>query len=124
MAVPMMRIGKVMVCMYERWVRVPMTVRQIRHLSRRMAVAVMVVVHVQVLVEQGFVNVFVFVTLGQVQPQPHPHEQTGSHELHRQGLAKQHGHGGTDEWRRGEIRPGSRGAEMAQRHDEQHRLIP
>jgi hypothetical protein len=63
-------------------------------------VLMVLVVHVAVLVLDGFVTVLMVVALGQMQPKAEAHQQTGDHELWRHGFTEQdqckHG---SDEWR-------------------------
>ena len=70
---PVVRIRKVRMPMFHRFVSVPMAMFSARRQRLGVSVLVMLVVHVFVLVLEHLVKVFVLVSLGQMQPHTERH---------------------------------------------------
>jgi hypothetical protein len=104
-------------------VRVRVTLRAIY--SELVLVLVMGIVGMFVRMLHREMLVFVHMGLGQVQPQAHAHQCRGDPECRPRRLAQHHQRDqGAHERCGGEVRPGARGAQVAQRKDEQHQAQP
>lgn len=101
--------------------RVPMPVRMRLRYRPFVGMAMMVVVNVAVLVLERVVRMVMDVLLSQMEPDAERHQHAGEDQLQRDRLLKQDNRDDRSEKRReGEISPGPRAAEMAQRQDEKH----
>ena len=122
MAMRVVHVRHMRMLVYEPLVAMPVRMGLAGRIVLAVAVLMVCIVHMRVAVLQGLMDVFVLMILGQVQPEPEAHEQAGDQELECDGLAhKQDGHDGSDERCGREIGSRARGAEMAQRHDEERK---
>ena len=122
MAVRVVHVRHMRMLVHEPLVAMPVRMGLAGRIVWAVRVLMVRIVHMRVAVLQGLMDVFVLMVLGQVQPDPEAHEQAGDQELEGDGLAqKQDGHDGADERRGREVGSGARGAEMAQRHDEERK---
>ena len=122
MAVRVVHIRHMRMLVHEPLVAMPVRMGLAGRIVWAVAVLMVRIVHMRVTVLQGLMDVFVLMILGQVQPDPEAHEQAGDQELEGDGLTeKQDGHDGAHERGGREVGSGARGAEMAQRHDEERK---
>ena len=120
MAVPMMQIRIVRMPMDERSMAVPMAVRLIYRIARRVGVLVVLVMRMTVFVLHRIVRVIMLVALGQMHPQACRHKGTRREEPDRQRLMQQRQRQyRADKGSQREIGTSSRRPEMAQAQYEQ-----
>lgn len=116
---PMMCVRKMRVSVLDAGMLMPMAMfgpwrNRISVLMRVMCIMSMLMVMLEF-----FVRMRMFVAFGQVQPDTCCHQESGAGQLHGQRFPCRKGQNGSEKGRDRKIRPGSRSAEMAKRHDEQ-----
>jgi len=119
-----MHIGHVRVRVPQAAVLMGMRVWFARRVVWGMCVLVMLVVYVRMSMRHRFVHMLVSVAFSQVQPHAERHQRAGDGELQGHRLVEgDHGGDAAVERRGREIGAGARGAEVAQRRDEQREAV-
>ena len=104
-------VGRVHMFVFQPGMRMDMRVRLAMRIARIVLMSMVLVMHMCMGVRIRLVDMFMLVALGEVQPNAQSHQAAREQQLSGNWLAKcGNGHYRAEEWSRGKIGPGTRGA--------------